>query len=247
LPIDAREPRVAPSLGRIGDGRLLRERAYDILRSAIIRLELLPGQALTERMLSDQLGVSKSPIRDALIQLEREGLVRSAPFKGFEVTALSERECRDVFQLREALELYAVDHFARHHDESEFTAIEATHREQARLIEARQPLEAYLRSRFHALLIESLRNPTFALGSRIMHAHVQRIQHVAVTIAGRIEHTHLEHDVILNAIRARDGAAAVDSMRAHIRNVLEHVVGSPQFQRLAVRADDASSVVATET
>jgi DNA-binding GntR family transcriptional regulator len=57
----------APSLQRITDGRLLRERAYDALRDAIIRLELAPRQPLTERVLSGQLGVSKSPIRDALI------------------------------------------------------------------------------------------------------------------------------------------------------------------------------------
>ncbi len=224
---------VAPSLQRIADGRLLRERAYDALRDAISRLELAPRQPLTERVLSEQLGVSKSPIRDALIQLERDGLVRSTPFKGFEVAPLDEQECREVFQFREALELYCVTHFARRHDESALAAIEATHREQARLIQAGQPLAAYTQSRFHGLLMESVRNPTFVFGSRLIQAHIQRIQRVAVAIAGQIEQTHREHETILEAIRARDAVVAAERMREHIYSVLEQVVRSREFQRLA--------------
>ena len=136
----------AASLPRIAAGRLLRERAYDALRDAIVRLELPPGLALTERMLSERLGVSKSPIRDALIHLEREGLVRSTPFKGFEVAPLTEADCREVFQFREALEVYCVDRFARGHDTAALAAVEETHREQAGLIEAGRPLEALQRS-----------------------------------------------------------------------------------------------------
>ena len=221
------------SLPRIADGRLLRERAYDALRDAIVRLELRPGQPLTERGLSERLGVSKSPIRDALIHLEREGLVRSSPFKGFEVAPLGEADCREVFQFREALEVYCVESFARGHGAAELAAIEATHREQAWLIQADRPLEAYTGSRFHALLVAFLRNPTFVSASRIVQAHVQRIQHVAVTIAGQIEQTHREHETILEAIRARDGATAAVRMREHIYSVLDQVVRSDEFQRVA--------------
>ena len=224
---------MTPSLHRIGEGRLLRERAYDALRDAIIRLELAPRQPLTERVLSEQLGVSKSPIRDALIRLERDGLVRSTPFKGFEVAPLDERECRDVFQFREALETYCVARFTRQADEATLAAIEATHREQARLIQDGQPLAAYTRSRFHGLLMESTGNPTFVFGSRLVQAHIQRIQRVAVTIAGQIEQTHREHESILEAIRARDAGAAAERMREHIYSVLEQVVRSREFQRLA--------------
>jgi DNA-binding GntR family transcriptional regulator len=224
---------LAPSLQRITLGRLLREQAYDALRDAIIRLELAPRQPLTERVLSEQLGVSKSPIRDALIQLERDGLVRSTPFKGFEVAPLDEQECRDVFQFREALELYCVGHFTRQWDEAALAAIEAAHHEQARLIQGGQPLEAYTRSRFHGILMESVRNPTFAFGSRLIQAHIQRIQRVAVSIPGQIEQTHREHETILEAIRTRDAGAAAERMREHIYSVLEQVVGSREFQRLA--------------
>jgi DNA-binding GntR family transcriptional regulator len=226
----------AASLPRIAAGRLLRERAYDALRDAIVRLELPPGQALTERVLSERLGVSKSPIRDALIHLEREGLVRSTPFKGFEVAPLTEADCREVFQFREALEVYCVDRFARGHDAAALAAVEETHREQAGFIEAGRPLEAYTRSRFHALLMASLRNPTFLSASRIVQAHVQRIQHVAAAIGGQIEQTHREHGDIIEAIRARDAAAAAGRMRAHIYSVLDQVVRSAEFQRLAAPA-----------
>ena len=232
----------ASSLPRIADGRLLRERAYDALRNAIVRLELAPGQALTERTLSERLGVSKSPIRDALIHLEREGLVRSSPFKGFEVAPLNEADCREVFQFREALEVYCVARFARGHEGTALAALEETHREQARLIQAGRPLDAYTRSRFHALLMASLSNPTFVSAGRIVQAHVQRIQHVAVRIVGQIEQTHREHEAILDAIRRRDGVAAAGRMREHIYSVLEQVVRSDEFQRFAAPRDDRRSV-----
>jgi DNA-binding GntR family transcriptional regulator len=217
----------------IGRALLLKDRAYELLREAIVRLDLRPGHPLTEREVSGWLGVSKSPIRDALIRLEQEGLVASTPFKGFEVSPLTESLLRSVFEFREALELYCVEAFARQAPESGLAELQATHDEQRRLIEAEEWRGAYERSRFHRILAASLDNPLFDQAARVMHAQLRRIQNVASMIPGRIRRTHAEHDRVLAALRTRDVGTARAAMRAHIRSVLDDTLGSDELRRLS--------------
>ena len=91
----------------------LRERSYEAIKDGILRLELEPGAPLVEATLAAQLGVSKSPIRDALHRLEREGLAVRQPFKGVYVASLSRADMLDAFEVRSVLEDHAVDRAAR--------------------------------------------------------------------------------------------------------------------------------------
>lgn len=86
----------------------LAERTYDTLKKAITHLELLPGEPLTEESISQQLGVSRTPIRSALNRLQREGLVTVLQGKGSIVAELTEQEVVDLFHLRVALERLAI-------------------------------------------------------------------------------------------------------------------------------------------
>lgn len=216
----------------INEGRLLKDRAYSALREAIIAFELRPGEPLTERRLTQRLGVSKSPIRDALIQLEQEGLVRSTPFKGFEVAPLTEEALRNTFQFWEAIEAYCVAHFARHATPERLAALESTCEEHARLIRAGEGALAVERNRFHPILLESLENPMFEIANRMVQAHVRRIRNFARTIPGRLEKTIDEHARILDAIRAHDADVAQQQMRAHIYRVLDEVLASERLREL---------------
>ena len=216
----------------IGGVWLLKERAYHVLREAILRLDLKPGEPLTERVLSERLGVSKSPIRDALIRLEQEGLARSSPFRGFEVARLTEADMRNVFRFREAMELYSVEAFIEQGPPAHLAEIEATHAEQGHLLEASDRVRAYEDSRFHQVLVGALENPIFTVVARAIQAQVRRIQNLASTIPGRLEKTHQEHDRILQAIRARDVGTSREAMRRHIRSVLEDTLASDQLRRV---------------
>lgn len=96
-------------LNKINDIQLLKDRIYQNIKSSIIELHLYPGEQLTEQRLADELGVSKSPIREALQRLEQNGLVHMVPYKGCYVSKLEKEECRELFQTREALELFCID------------------------------------------------------------------------------------------------------------------------------------------
>lgn len=225
-------PASGPALQAIQAAPLLKDRAYEVLREAILRLDLRPGEPLTERVLAERLGVSKSPIRDGLIRLEQEGLVRSTPFKGFEVAGLTPDDMHAVFEFREAMELYCVEAFVRRASDARLSELEATQAHQRRLMEANEWLRAYEESRFHQTLVESLENPVFLAAARVVQAQLRRIQNLASTIPGRLAKTHAEHEAVLQGIRARDVAAAQEAMHVHIRSVLEDTLRSSELRRI---------------
>src|SRR2546423_4239784 len=90
------------------DRRKVTDWVYEELKSAIVDLRLAPGDPLREATLADQLGVSKTPIREALTRLEREGLVETTSFKGAVVTGYSAQDLRELYELRELLEIAAI-------------------------------------------------------------------------------------------------------------------------------------------
>jgi GntR family transcriptional regulator, rspAB operon transcriptional repressor len=81
-------------------GDLLRDRLYQLIRRAIIHCELIPGQEVREQILADQYQVSRSPVRDAMLRLEREDLVTVLPRQGYRINPLERRDVEDMFGLR---------------------------------------------------------------------------------------------------------------------------------------------------
>ena len=95
------------------DSRLLREKVYDQLRSDMISCRLAPGTDIRENELALRFGVSKSPVRDALMRLEREGLVITLPRQGYRVAPVSVADVQDMFHLRDALERACMERIVR--------------------------------------------------------------------------------------------------------------------------------------
>ena len=87
----------------------LRDVVFKTLRQAILKGELEPGERLMEMQLAEQLGVSRTPIREAIRKLELEGLVLMIPRRGAEVAKISEKNLRDVLEVRRSLEELAID------------------------------------------------------------------------------------------------------------------------------------------
>jgi len=97
------------SLGKINrKASTLREQAYDIIKNAIMSGVFKPGQALVEEQLAQQLGLSRTPLREALVLLEHDQYIKMIPYKGTFVTNLTVKEVKEIFQIRELLEPEAV-------------------------------------------------------------------------------------------------------------------------------------------
>lgn len=109
------------------DETTLRERTASALRSAIYGMHLKPAQRLVERDLCDLTGVSRSSIREALRELEADGLVTRSPGKGMQVTALSAEDAREIYEVRGTLEAAAGQYFAQRAEASDIKDLKSAY------------------------------------------------------------------------------------------------------------------------
>jgi GntR family transcriptional regulator, rspAB operon transcriptional repressor len=217
------------------DRRKVTDWVYEELKSAIVDLRLAPGDPLREATLADQLGVSKTPIREALTRLEQEGLVETTSFKGAVVTGYSRQDLLEIYELRELLENAAARTAAESMADADRDRLDRICRESRKLKKNHDAAGlAALISAFDDVLFEQVRNSRIRALIENLRAHLTRIGHLTAEIPGRIEASVDEHEKIVQAIAARDPELAERQMREHIRSVrddqlraLGGVVGEP--------------------
>jgi GntR family transcriptional regulator, rspAB operon transcriptional repressor len=202
------------------DRRKVTDWVYEELKSAIVDLRLAPGDPLREATLADQLGVSKTPIREALTRLEQEGLVETTSFKGAVVTGYSRQDLIEIYELRELLENAAARTAAESMADADRDRLDRICRESRKLKKNHDAAGlAALISAFDDVLFEQVRNSRIRALIENLRAHLTRIGHLTAEIPGRIEASVDEHEKIVQAIAARDPELAERQMREHIRSV----------------------------
>jgi DNA-binding GntR family transcriptional regulator len=202
------------------DRRKVTDWVYEELKSAIVDLRLAPGDPLREATLADQLGVSKTPIREALTRLEQEGLVETTSFKGAVVTGYSRQDLLEIYELRELLENAAARTAAESMADADRDRLDRICRESRKLKKNHDAVGlAALISAFDDVLFEQVRNSRIRALIENLRAHLTRIGHLTAEIPGRIEASVDEHEKIVQAIAARDPELAERQMREHIRSV----------------------------
>jgi DNA-binding GntR family transcriptional regulator len=195
----------------------LRERALDTIRSRILDQQYPPGSLLSENQLAEELGISRTPIREALRELAAGGLVRILPQRGVEVSEPSVQDIVEVYQLREQLECFAARLAAEHLTPADARSLAADHAEALAHVAAGRLQDAYEASvRLHAQIVALTRNARLArfmsqLGDQVHRFGMLTLRH------GRAPRALEEHGRIIEAILARDGAAAEALMREHLR------------------------------
>src|SRR5215475_290701 len=202
------------------DRRKVTDWVYEELKSAIVDLRLSPGDPLREATLAEQLGVSKTPIREALTRLEQEGLVETTSFKGAVVTGYSRQDLIEIYELRELLENAAARAAAESMAEADRSRLGRVARESRKLRKGTDPAGlAALISEFDDVLFDQIRNSRIRALIENLRAHLARIGHLTAEIPGRIGASVDEHEKILEAIAARDPDLAERRMSQHIRSV----------------------------
>ncbi len=197
----------------------------DAIKQRIINHEMKPGEPINEGALSRELGVSKTPVREALQQLEKEGFVENIPGKGAFVSRISIQDVRETFEIREMLECEAIKRAALRCDPEKLALIR-------KAFVAREdiPLDGgppHFRSgdKIHAFVFESLGNQRlFDIYLRLLdHIVWLRIHFFSNSHRGRSDESYREHLEILDAMAARDPARCEAAVRAHLRNSWEYV------------------------
>jgi DNA-binding GntR family transcriptional regulator len=179
--------------------------AYSQIKESIISLALPPGSTIIESELAEQLGVSKTPLRSALLQLEREGFVASAPYKGSSVTPITLEGVRHLYQLRIAIEGYAQIAVAPTLTGEDFATLENLITEQERAEEAGDSGRAAVLGRqFHGYFVERLGNPQISAIAREMADHQRRLRNAMSGAKLSLSPVRERRKPVMDALRARD-------------------------------------------
>lgn len=190
------------------------------LRRLILRLQLKPGEALSEKDLSVKLGVSRTPVREAFIRLSEEGLVDIFPQRGTLVAPIRIAEIEEAQFLRDILETAVVRRAAESIDPAVLTEL-TDNLHQQELILQRRDYDAFweLDERFHHLLCKSVSLPR---AWRVIHAvkgQLDRVRYVSLPEPGHGDLVLRQHTEILDAVRSGDVERAESAMKDHLQQI----------------------------
>jgi DNA-binding GntR family transcriptional regulator len=198
----------------------LRNRTYDALLALILSGELPAGSALDERALTERLGVSRTPFREAVAMLAREGLVDIRPYRGFAVHLPDPKEIDDLYQLRRVLESFAVRLAVEHISNADIAQLEKVLDAAVAALGAGDIEEYGVHdARFHGRLAELSGNDPLIETLERLSLRIQMGRTAANRVAHFAQDAATERDAILAALRARDADRAAELMDAHIAHV----------------------------
>ncbi len=201
------------------------EQAYQRLIEAIASGELSPGSRLREVEISERLGLSRTPVREALRALEADGLVQHQPRLGAVVRQLDHAEVMELYEMRAVIEGTAARLAARMASDVELLALAALN---ADFAAAKDPAAAAdINREFHRALIGAARNRFLARAAEGLKKTLLILGPTTMKIERRTADAAREHEAILDAMRVRDGTRAEALMRGHIE--------AAQLSRLRLR------------
>ncbi len=216
----------------------LREVVFEALREAIIKGILKPGERLMEIQLAEELGVSRTPVREAFRKLELEGFVVMVPRKGAYVAGISLKDIAAVFEVRAALEGLAAGLAAERITEGELEELERLLVQMAELIEKGEFSEfVKLDTQFHDVLYKSSRNQRLIQILSTLRDEIQRFRAVSLSYPGRMREALEEHRKIVEAIAARDEDLAKKLAAEHIENAEASILNSVRGLQESEEAD----------
>lgn len=210
-----------PALPRLGGRRSsYRERVADALRAALIAGELRPGEVYSAPSLAARFGVSATPVREAMLDLAKEGLVDTVPNKGFRVTAVSDRQLDEYTHIRALIEIPTVVELARTADRVSLEALRPAAREIVTAAVAGD-LIAYVEAdtRFHLGLLALAGNAHLVEVVADLRKRSRLYGLTALVEAGRLLASAQEHLELLDALLERDEESVQEIMTRHLGHV----------------------------
>jgi len=204
--------------------RALYEEVAELLRHRIFKRELDPGSWIDELKIAEELGISRTPLREALKVLAAEGLVTMKVRRGAYVTEVSAQDLSDVYHLLSLLESDAAGVVAGKASKDELKELQDLHKAlEAAARPGQEDADQFfaINERFHMRLLEIANNRWRDQMVADLRKVMKLNRHNSLLKSGRIEESLAEHRAIMAALAARDAAAAIASMQAHFRNGLE--------------------------
>ena len=208
----------------VTDKYSLRGRVFNKLREDILSGVFHENDELKENTIGLELGVSRTPVREALRQLELEGLVTIVPNKGAYVTGITSKDMHDIYMIRSYLEGLCAKWACEHITDAQIEALdEILYLSDFHARRSHHDQLVDLDNKFHDMIYK-------ASGSKILdhvlsdfHHYVERVRKITLSMPGRAAKSSEEHAAILDAIRKRDGDLAEALAHEHIMNTIKNI------------------------
>lgn len=209
-------------------GSPLAEQAYEEIKRRILSLEFGPGQFFNELMICEITGFSRSPVHHAVHRLKLEGLLDVIPRKGLQIRRESMDEILDLLEARWAVEANVATLAAQRRTDEQLARMQALVELSSGLTQdADRDRFMQIDHDFHAVIAEAAGNQALAEILRSLHERSARLWKLRLLASGDLLHTQNEHRAVLDAIAARDGAAAATAMATHLASLRSRRVAPP--------------------
>jgi DNA-binding GntR family transcriptional regulator len=202
----------------------LRDVVFNTLREAILKGDLKPGERLMELQLASKLGVSRTPIREAIRMLEQEGLAVTTPRKGAEVAKMTLKDMEDVLEIRDALDELAVRIACQKITDEQLKQLEDVKElfeKNTQTNNVKNIAEADVS--FHDVIYEATGNPKLVTLLNNLREQVYRYRVEYIKDPKNYPTLIAEHEAILDSLKNRDVKNAVEAMHVHVANQAEAV------------------------
>jgi DNA-binding GntR family transcriptional regulator len=211
----------------LDDTSTFADRAYRALRDVIVSLDVYQSQGevrLDERRLAQDLGISRTPVREAMAQLEREGFVRSIPRRGVYVVRKTKREVIEMITAWAALESMAARLITRHASDQQIASLRAMFTTFADgQIDAKLDEYSEVNIRFHQAIIKMSDNKVLIDLAENLFTHMRMIRRKAIGEDDRANRSIRDHVNIIEALERRETERAEALVREHALSLAEHV------------------------
>jgi DNA-binding GntR family transcriptional regulator len=221
------------SLNPVASPTPLDQLAYDAIKEAILSFQLAPGQSIVESDLAKQLGMSKTPVRDAISRLEKEGLVVKIAYKGAFISDVSRESVQEIYQLRAVLEGLAASLATPNMDVKDRQYTQQLIQDEIAALNSNDiPNASRINRLFHDLLIEKSGNQWLKVVLANLDDHLQRYRMLSYFQQGRLKKSIREHQRVLDAILTGAPEAAEAGMKAHLLSVAADLTTTHDFDTL---------------
>ncbi len=210
--------------------------AYDSLKEMILNEELVHGMIYSETRMSKELGISRTPLRDAIQRLAQEKYIDVIPSKGFRLHEMNEQDLLDTYQVRCALEGFCIVQLAREHDTPEgkrtIKALESLVRDQESIIGTTDSIEDFAAydQEFHKRIISFVNNATLDSLHQVYLHQILKQTLISLQAAGRMQDTVEEHRQIVKAVSVGSVESSYMAALYHLEKP-KQIIGSHRMQQ----------------
>lgn len=206
-------------LNKITKPESLAKQVTKALRQSILNNELTPNVIYNEKSIAQDLGISRTPVREALLELSAKRLVKFLPQKGVVINTFTLQDIDDAFEIRTALEVFSVQKLCLNAKDLDTTSLEKCLTDQKNAVTAKDEIKFMEADRNFHIGFTRLTKNNYLID---MMEDIRDIMHLmgfkALAITGRMEAVVKEHEKILTAVQQKNVSLAMDRMRVHLEN-----------------------------